>query len=64
MSELKRGVYKLQYSDQTESVCYWDGANWRLFGVTARCSDSEMGYKFLWPIDVNSTVKLDKQAQQ
>mgnify|MGYP003386434794 CR=1 FL=1 len=52
MSKLKAGVYRVQYSDKTESINYWDGEHWRFFGMTSKVSDDEMGYSFLWPIDI------------
>ena len=52
MNKLKTGVYKVQYSDKTESVNYWDGEYWRFFGMTSKVSDDEMGYMFLWPVDL------------
>ena len=60
MSTRPNGVYRIIYSDKTESINYWDGSFWLFFGVRAKCKDKEMGFSFIYPITLNEKPEATK----
>ena len=46
------GFYKIKYNDGTVGVAYWNGSGWMQVGTTIVKPDSEMDFKFIYPIDL------------